>query len=332
MSSTTGAANRSATPLSDYAAARLISRILIRYYRQGQSQAAIGQELGLSTAKVNRLIKRARQDGLVEISIHTPFESLLNLEAALCDQFPLQEALVAPHLSDDSDALIETLGEAAADHLLAQLRDGDTLCISGGRAVQSVVKAIRPERQLAVRVVPATGGIQGRHHSDVNYLASALAERLGGEALHLHAPILVDTPDQRDAIQAIRQIREVLEMARNADVALLGVGSIEPQGSSYLGLTNLDPETHHRLLDQHQASGAILARLYDAQGEACATQLNRRIVGLSLAELARIPTRIGVAAEETKTKPLRAALTGAVINHVVTEQQTAERLLCEPIS
>lgn len=330
MSSTTGTVNRSGTALSDHAAARLISRILIRYYRQGQSQAAIGQELSLSTAKVNRLIKKARQDGLVEISIHTPFESLLNLEAALCAQFPLQEALVAPHLSDDSDALIDTLGEAAADHLLAQLHDGYTLCISGGRAVQSVVRAIRPERRLAVRVVPATGGIQGRHHSDVNYLASELAERLGGEALHLHAPILVDTPDQSDAIQAIRQIREVLDMARNADVALVGVGSIQPQGSSYLGLTHLDSQTHHRLLDQHRASGAVLARLYDTQGSACATQLNRRIVGLSLAELARIPTRIGVAAEESKVEPLRAALTGAIINHVVTEQHTAERLLNEP--
>jgi len=327
MSSTTGTINRSSTALSDYAAARLISRILIRYYRQGQSQAAIGQELGLSTAKVNRLIKRARQDGLVEISIHTPFESLLNLEAALCGQFPLQEALVAPHLSDDSDALIGTLGEATADHLLSHLHDGETLCISGGRAVQSVVRAIRPDRKRSVRVVPATGGIQGRHHSDVNYLASELAERLGGEALHLHAPILVDTPDQRDAIQSIRQIREVLDMARKADVALVGVGSIQPQDSSYWGLTHLDAQTHRRLLDRHQARGAILARVYDAQGAACATQLNRRIVGLSLAELARIPTRIGVAAEDAKIEPLRAALTGAIINHIVTDEGAAERLL-----
>jgi DNA-binding transcriptional regulator LsrR (DeoR family) len=312
---------------TDYATARLMSRVLTLYYVDGHSQAQVARTLGLSTAKVNRLIKQARQQGMVEISIHTPYQSLLALESALRQRYRLQDAIVVPELSADPDTVLQSLGLAAADHLLTLLHDGDTLCISGGKAVQAVVQAVRTPQPMAVRVVPATGGVQGRHHSDVNFLATELADRLGGQALYLHAPIIVDTPAQRDGLLTVRQIADILDLARRARVALVGIGSIVLESSSYLELTHLTPDERQELVVRLGARGAVLARIYDAQGRPCGERFGQRIVGLSLAELQAIPVRLGVAAPPDKTEPLRAALLGHLLTHLVTDEATATQLL-----
>ena len=69
--------------ISDYDSARLIGRLLSLYYTEGKNQKEVAEILGLSVAKVNRLLKQAREQGWVEISIRAPFQSLFDLERRL---------------------------------------------------------------------------------------------------------------------------------------------------------------------------------------------------------------------------------------------------------
>src|SRR5512136_2953962 len=84
---------------TDYDAARLIHEVLTMYYVQDLTQAEIAQHLGLSTPKVNRLLKQARQQRLVDITIRTPFQHLFELEARLKAVFGLMDAVVIPAVS-----------------------------------------------------------------------------------------------------------------------------------------------------------------------------------------------------------------------------------------
>ena len=52
--------------ISDLETERLINQILFMYYVDSQNQSEIGQALGISLAKVNRLLKQARNNGWVE--------------------------------------------------------------------------------------------------------------------------------------------------------------------------------------------------------------------------------------------------------------------------
>ena len=79
-----------------YESVRLINTVLTLYYMEELTQADIAQRLGLSTAKVNRLLQQARELGYVNISIRTPFQQLFDLEARLKAVFGLQEAIVIP--------------------------------------------------------------------------------------------------------------------------------------------------------------------------------------------------------------------------------------------
>ncbi len=310
----------------DYESMRLISKVLTLYYIEEQNQADIARTLGLSTAKVNRLLKQARDQGLVEVTIHTPFQHLFEIEKQLQASFKIPEAVIIPQLTDEPDAVLQIVGRAAADYLLQRVRDGDTICISGGKTMNAIVQALEPRRKYDVRVVPATGARQGKHYTDVNYLAAQLAERLGGEAYKIHAPVFVDKVEERDLLLGMRHISEVLDIARQAQIALVGIGSVIPNTSSYFDLMSsmaMSEIEWKKLIEQEDACGEIFAYLYNQQGELCMPEFNQRVVGLSLSDLQNIPVVIGVAAATEKVLPIYGALKGAYLKTLITDEATA---------
>ena len=312
---------------ADYERMRLINDVLTLYYVQELTQAEVGRRLGLSTTKVNRLLQQAREQGMVDITIRTPFQYLFDLEAQLKARFGLTDVVVIPQIAEDASAMVHTLGRAAANYLLDHLRDGDVLAIGGGTAVHAVAQALEARRSYDVKVVPFMGAVQGRVTTDVNYLATQLAARLGGEAYQLHAPAFVDTQEQREALLSMGPIKEILDIARRATVALLGVGTVDYQASRFVQFTALSAEDMKRIAESCGGVGEIAARVYDVQGQPCAEEYARRTVGLTLPELREIPFTIGVAATAAKALPIYGALRGGTLDALITDEAAARGVL-----
>ena len=313
--------------LDDYTSARLISQVLTLYYVEEKNQAQVAKILGLSTAKVNRLIKQARAQGMVEIHLRTPFQELFELERQVQTVCGIPEAVIIPQLSEDADVTLQTIGPAAADYLLQHVRNGDVICISGGKALYAIIHALNTKKRYDVTVVPATGGYQGRHYYDVNYLAGELATRLGGKAYQLHAPVLVDTPEEREALLSVRQISSILDLSRQARIAIVGVGSVMTKSSSYFELPFLSASDKKKIVKECGGSGEILAYLYNSRGHLCAQPFNRRVIGITPQELRAIPLRIGVAASQEKELPIYGALRGKYLTTIITDGPTARGVL-----
>ena len=201
------------------------------------------------------------------------------------------------------------------------------ICISGGKAVYEVVNATEPKAKYDVVVVPATGGVQGRYHTDVNVLASELAARLGGRAYQLHAPIFVDSPEEKRALLNVRQIREVLERARAADIALVGVGGVIPGTSSFFDLLSSSDSEHDRVSQDHAARGELFGHVFDEHGLPCAPNLSDRLIGVDIDDVRRVPFSIGVAAGSHKVEPIRGVLRGGYLKTLVTDEPTAFSVL-----
>ena len=66
------------------------------YYLQNRTQAQIAERLRISRPHISRLLKRARQEGIVTISIRSPFEHSPALAGELVSLFPLRDAVVVP--------------------------------------------------------------------------------------------------------------------------------------------------------------------------------------------------------------------------------------------
>jgi DNA-binding transcriptional regulator LsrR (DeoR family) len=311
----------------DYDDIRLISRALDLYYRDELTQTEVGKRLGLSAAKVNRLLKQARREGMVKVTIHTPLRHLFDLESRLKAIFNLRDAVVIPRIGKDVTGWPYTLGAAGASYLLDQVRDGDIIGVGGGTGVHAVVQAMASPRKHDVEVVPILGAVQGGATTDVNNLAAQLAERLGGKAYRLPAPAFVDSRKQRDLLLSMGPIKKILDIARQANLVLMGVGSIEPSASRYVEFTVLSPGDMNEIASSSGGVGEIAARVYDLDGRPCAPDYAGRVVGLTLHELRSIPFAIGVAATTAKVYPLYGALRGCHLHSLITDEAAARGLL-----
>jgi DNA-binding transcriptional regulator LsrR (DeoR family) len=313
--------------MSTYETTRLINTILTLYYMEGVTQTEIAKRLGFSTAKVNRLLLQAREQGYVNITIRTPFQQLFDIEDRLKAVFGLQEAIVIPAVAESGSSPLNSLGAAAADFLLAHLRDGDVMGIGGGSAVNAVVQAIAPARSYQVEVVPLIGAVQGEITHDVNYLATHLAERLGGKAYQLHAPAFVESREHCESLKSMAPVKEILDIARRANVALFGVGMMDPEVSRFVQFTALSAEDMNKIANSCGGVGDINAFVFDIEGRACAQEYADRVIGVSLAEIKSIPFRIGMAATAAKALPLYGALRGGYLHALITDETAARGIL-----
>ena len=304
---------------------RQMYSVLVLHFIEGVKQSEIAERLNLSHTKVNRMIAAGRKAGMVKITISSPYQRLVDLETDVVRRFDLKQAMVTPTVSDNPETNLQMVGRVAANHLLETIRDGDIIAITGGKAVSSVVEGLEPERRFDVRVVPLTGGVQGKHYTDVNHLATQLAEKLGGTASRVHAPLFAEDVEQRDLLMNVGSIREVFDLARRATVALVGIGSVEAPGSGYYDLLP-DPARGGRALVDAGIAGEFLAHLVQPDGRLADIDLNSRVVAVHPGQLAKCPNIIGVAAGAIKARPVAAALAGRHLTALVVDEAIAKYL------
>ncbi len=97
-------------PREEIVVARQMHQALVLHFLEGLTQAQIADQLGISHATVNRLIKRGRQLGLVEIKIKSPVEPLVDLEERLLGIGGISRAVVVPTVSDNPQTALLSVG------------------------------------------------------------------------------------------------------------------------------------------------------------------------------------------------------------------------------
>ncbi len=118
-------------------------------------------------------------------------------------------------------------------------------------------------------------------------------------------------------------VKEILDIARRASIALVGVGTVDAEVSRFVQFTALSAEDMKHIAQDCGGVGDINAFVYDIEGNACAHEYADRVLGLTLAELKSIPFRIGVAATAAKALPLYGALRGGYLHALITDETAA---------
>ena len=206
------------------------------------------------------------------------------------------------------------------------LDDADVLGLSWGTTVRATVEAMTPHNMPDMRVVQMIGGL-GNVESEVlgGDLALHMAQVLGARVRLLPSPGIVASRVVRDALMQDAIIAETLRLAAHANVALVGVGS--PTQDSVVIKSGILSEGELDELHAVGAVGDIALRFFDGQGRAVDHPINDRVVGLELAQIRGIPRVIGVAGGQSKYPVIRGALSGRIIDVLITDTAMAKRLL-----
>lgn len=311
--------------LGDYELFQLLSRVASLYYLEELTQNEVAKELGLSRQKVQRLLKQARELHIVEIHVHSIPVLHMEQEAKLKSTFNLQDVVVAPAHPDEHRSR-SAVARAAAAYLASQLRDGSIVAIGLGRNTSEVANAFRSTHQHNCTFVSAMGGSPYIGASiNPNDIASVFAARAGGTAQALYAPAYVESQRVRDTLLNQQAVKESLEMARKADLAVIGIGT--PNDDSILVEAGCISLAGVRRLRDMNAVGEVLGNYFDEDGKAIDSDLKARLIALNLNDLKRIPKVIAVASEKEKSLAILGALRSGVVKGLITDCDNAVRIL-----
>jgi DNA-binding transcriptional regulator LsrR (DeoR family) len=305
----------------------LLAQIASMYYDQELTQNQIAKQLDLSRVKVYRLLKQARAEQVVQITINWPIERDLELEKLFKETFGLKEAMVLKTVSPNHTPTLQLLGQLGAYYLEQVLTDGSTMTVCLGRSTYEVINAIRPGFQAKVRVAQAMGSMPfTMQELDSATLANQLAQKLGGDVLYLSSPLIADSPEAAGVMRRQREIERTLAAARQADVALLGIGNLDPATSGFVEAGFITPK-ELATLTAAGAVGDMAGQIFTITGQLHPCEYNQRVIGISFDELCQIPLTIAVAGGKEKAQAILGGLRTCVIKVFCTDDQTAREVL-----
>jgi DNA-binding transcriptional regulator LsrR (DeoR family) len=279
---------------------------------------------------VGRHLKRARELGLVEITIRSPLEFAADLELALERTFNLEEVIVVSPRADTEASLKEALGEAGAAMLARRVQPGDVIGVSWSSTLLQCAVQLEQTAPRRVIVVQMNGSLDRTSYSTrAEFILDRIAHAFGGTTVPLLAPLFVDRPAIKASLLSDSHIAATLKLARTASLALFGVGDLSRQSSLYKA-GYLD-DAQLKRLTRDGAVGDICGQFFNSAGEACARDLAERTVAIDLDDLRAKSLAVAIAGGNHKVEAVRGMLRGRFCSVLITDRDTARTLL-EPAS
>jgi DNA-binding transcriptional regulator LsrR (DeoR family) len=307
---------------------RLLVKVSRFYYEDGVNQDTIKDRLGLSRSKVSRLMAQARELGIVQISVVSPDTLHVDLESRLEERFGLREALVVEALpGDGQDAVSRAVGQGAAAYLVRALEPRSTIGFAWGSTLRYMAGALTTQQFPGVQLVQIIGGL-GQPEAEVHAteLCRSVSRSLGCRLTLLPVPGIVRDQHTRRALLSDIHVQRAIEAIDRLDLAFVGIGAPTPD-SVVMRDGSIISQAEMDALLARGAVGDIALRYFDAEGRPVASEIDDRIIGISLEQLRHGPRVVAASGGPDKVPAIRAALRGQLIDVLVTDSVTAAKLL-----
>ncbi len=313
------------TDLSDL---QLMTRAAWLYHVAGLNQEETSRRMGLTRARVNRLLQQARETGLVSVTINDRDVGLLPVEEALRRAFALDFCLATPALglTGDSatlaDIALRAVGTAGARYLRDRLAEKpDAIVGTGwGRTLAHLARQMSGVSTPRARFISLMGSLTANSAFNPFEVVQALAQATGGEGYFLPVPFIADSPDDRAVLLAQRVVARPLDLARRADIALISVGELTE--ASLLRTQGMITAEELADLRRAGAVGDTNGLFFDAAGRPVDHPLNARSIGAGFGDLARA-TSVLLSAGTSKTAATEALLRSGIIRGLIIDGDAA---------
>ncbi|WP_312688168.1 sugar-binding transcriptional regulator [Kosakonia sp.] len=306
----------------------LAARAAWMYYVAGLTQQDIATALGLSRQVAQRLISGAREMGMVTVNISHPVTRCMKLASELQQKYALTLCRVVPSTGLENEAIQQMLAVEGAD-VMAQFIAADNAQVFGigsGKTLRAIIDALpwfeRPQHQCVSMI-----GAIARDDSGTRYdVPLKMAEKMQGKYYFIPAPLYADSPEDKVMWCQHQVYQRVAERALNADITFLGIGEVGL--GCPLNAEGFITDEQVRTLEAQQVAGEMLGHFFNHQGERLHGELDTLLTSVPLCS--HTPRKVyAFAGGEKKYHAISAALAGKWVNGLVTDEDTAVKLLAE---
>lgn len=306
---------------------RLLFKIAQLYYEQDYTQAEISKELGIYRTTVGRMLKKAKKEGIVKIEVKSKINEQIDIEEKIRKHFGMKEIVIVPSRNAATRFDVEQLiGKACSELLNRVVKDQDVIGSAWGTTLGNMVSQLSGISPKNVECVPLVGG-PGEMNVDfhVNAIVYKLAEIFAGKSYFIDAVAVYKSSETTQEILSASFMKKILELWQNLTIAIVGIGS--QTSSSNMVWSGILGESDRNLLEEHKVVGDICSRFYTLSGELIESDLSKRTVSIELENLKNLNYSIGVAYSKDKVDSIIGAMRGEFINVLVTDEETALRIV-----
>lgn len=303
---------------------RILVKVAHYYYKLGMTQEEIGKKLSMSRQKVNRIINSLVEKNIVTIQINGYEDTYVDLEDSLEREFCLKESIVASVDSDED--VIDKLSQAAALYLERTIEDNEIIGVSWGTTLSSTASKLKPLKKNNISVVQLVGGTNLKDPSlKADEITRIIASKLNGVPYIMYAPAIVNDKKLKEDIMKEQSIKNIFNLINNCTMAIVGIGNLAQNSTIYK--YNYITKEELEKLEKEESVGDICLHPYKINGELIKDDINKRVIGVTMDDLKKIPMVIGIAGGEDKTEAILGALKGGFIDTLITDNITAKNIL-----
>jgi DNA-binding transcriptional regulator LsrR (DeoR family) len=303
------------------------------YYQEGKSQSEVAALIGVSRVTVVKYLQTARESGLVQINLDMNVFGSIEASLRIREKFGLHQVIIVPdgeHVGkrDDVQLMRERLSRAGGMYLNQVIENNDVLGVAWGRTIHQMSKTMTPKSCKDVTVIQMLGSMPSQPDLTIIESSSQIAFKLSGRVASLHVPAVVSSARLAMELQAEPIICSNFDVLTHCTKAFFVVGNALDE-NPLIRVGVLTPKEMQAYRDSG-AVGVICGRFYDKNGMPIVTEVDQRILGISLAQLRLIERKIFLAGGERGYAATLGALLGGYVTDLIVDEGTAEFLLaCE---
>lgn len=295
------------------------------YYVAGKSQDEIARQMRISRQSAQRLVALSVSAGLIKMRLEHPLAACMELAAQLQETFGLSTCEVVPS-AEDSPVSTAGLAQAGAAEMERYLKAAEPQIVAFGTG--RVLRACADELSVINcphhKIVSLVGNIADDGSASRYDVAVHVAERIGAVHYPMPLPVIAGSKEEKSSWHNLPNVAKVQTLAAQADVVFVGIGQLGIQSPLHDDGFIAEPELAE--LETQGAAGEIISWIYNEDGHILDCSVNQRVTSTPLSAFEYKPT-IGVAAGEGKVAAIRGALRAGLINGLITNEDTAKRLL-----
>ncbi|MES0880434.1 sugar-binding transcriptional regulator [Roseibium sp. SCP14] len=292
----------------------------------GRTQGEIAAQLGVSPAKVHRLIAHAQKAGYVKFQVDGRPKECLELEEELADNFKLKNCIIAPDLGGgDDESALRAVAVSASQFLTGLLTGANVkrLGVGMGRTLTASVEALPKIARSDLEIMSICGSLTRTLAANPYDIIQKMQERTGGVGYYLPVPYFAENQDEKAMFLTQRSVQDLMARARQSDAFLVGIGSVENEG--HLVQRGMISKQEQEDLMSGGAVSDLMGRFLTIEGELAPDPLGDCAVGLHFDEV-RGSRVIALVGGESKVDATLAALRTGVITDLVADETLARAL------
>jgi len=289
------------------------------YFLEEKTQQQISGILNISRMRVIRLLDKAKQTGVIKITMREGNIRRMKLERQIIEAYALKDSFIIPASGDMAISEINNaIADAAAIYIESRIKPDSFLNIGYGDTMGKTLNNLAKNAKNPISCISLTGGVS-------IYLPNTQSSIFNARLFLIPAPLMVSSKEMVSAITAEHSVREIVRMAPLASFTIIGIGGMNDEAT--ILKTGALSKNDFLYLKMQGAVGDILCHFFDKQGNILTTLLEERLVTTPLDVLKSLTNVTAVAAGNSKREAIKGALALRYIDILITDEDTAQWLV-----